>query len=259
MVYLDSTWLSPGTNLTLGQAEVHLWAAHLDQPEPVFQALMATLSPDEKDRAARFHFAENQRHYVVGRGVLRHVLAHYLNAAPEALYFVYNPQGKPALGGAWQADDLHFNVSHSRALAVYALIRGCEIGVDVEYLRPVDDLESLAAHCFSAAENTALAAVPSTARLEAFFNGWTRKEAFIKAVGEGLSHSLNSFDVSLAPGETARLQRISNDPTAAERWFLQAFVPAPNYTGALAVEGPVRRVQYWHWRSERFVSEGEHV
>jgi 4'-phosphopantetheinyl transferase len=146
------------------------------------------------------------------------------------------------------SDELRFNVSHSHGLALYAVTRRRKIGIDIERVRPISGPEQLAARFFSAGENAELCALPEHVKHEAFFNCWTRKEAYVKARGEGLSLPLNQFDVSLNPGEPARLLRVERDPQEAARWSLQGLTPAPGYVAALAVEGHGWRLACWEWR-----------
>ena len=168
------------------------------------------LSPDERERADRFVFARDRDRFVAGRAFLRLLLAQYLGCEPRALRFRYGPNGKPAL--ADERSDLHFNLAHSGALAVCALARGSELGVDLERLRPIRDAEGVVRSAFSPREVARLESLPETARLRAFYEGWTRKEAFLKALGHGLARPLDSFDVTLGPGEPPRLLRTLGRP-----------------------------------------------
>jgi 4'-phosphopantetheinyl transferase len=188
----------------------------------------ALLSADERARADRFHFARDSRRYVVTRATLRRVLGAQLGRHPSSLAFDVGPRGKPSLAGT----PLHFNVAHAGELALIALTTLGEVGVDVEPLEPMDDVETIAERFFSPAEREALRALPAAARTDAFLTCWTRKEAYVKAIGEGLACPLDAFDVTLAPGEEARLLRIAGDD--ADRWSLVDLRPAPGYVGAVA-------------------------
>jgi 4'-phosphopantetheinyl transferase len=163
------------------------------------------------------------------------------------LRFGYNPYGKPALVGEEGEKGLRFNVSHSHGLALYAITRGREIGVDLERIRPFPDLIGLAERFFSPKEVAALRTLPAPMQTEAFLTCWTRKEAYIKAKGEGLSLPLSQFEVSLAPGEPSALLRTQWDALEASRWSLHALTPGPGYVAALAVECNHRRMTCWHW------------
>jgi 4'-phosphopantetheinyl transferase len=221
----------------LERFDVHVWRVVLDQPAIRLQSLWEQLAPEERDRAARFHFPKDRDRFVAARGLLRVILGAYLGVDPAGLRFTKNAYGKPALAEQRGPDDLRFNLSHSHELVLYAITRGREVGIDVEWMRPDLADEEIAARFFSPREVAALRALPEPQRLEAFFNCWTRKEAFIKARGEGLSLPLDEFDVSLAPGEPAALLGTCWDPHEAGRWSLRALSPGPGYAAALAVEG----------------------
>ena len=230
--------------VVLNHDEVHLWTTTLDLPASEVQELLETLSIDERARADRYHFAHDRMRFTVARGVLRAILGCYLNTPPEELRFYYSPHGKPDL-----VEDaaLRFNVSHSGGIAVYGITRGRAIGVDIERIRGIVDIESISERFFSPQEVAVLGTLPPQAHAVAFFACWTRKEAYIKARGEGLSMPLDRFDVSLAPGEPAALLRAYGDPLEASRWSLRAFAPAPGYVAALAVEGQGLRLKTHHW------------
>jgi 4'-phosphopantetheinyl transferase len=221
----------------LGGDDVHVWSRRLDDGAVATAELLTVLSGDERARAERFHFERDRVRFIVARASLRQILGAYLDTAPARLAFAYGPQGKPAL--AWPPAFVTFNLSHSGELVLYALARARRVGIDVERRRPVEDVEGLAATVFAAAERAELASLPADQRIEAFLDGWTRKEAFIKAVGEGLSHPLDTFVVSLAPAAPARLVCVGDRPGAACGWSLHALTTEPGYTASLAVEGDV--------------------
>lgn len=220
--------------LALDVAEVHLWQASLDgRPADIFESF---LSADELDRANRFHFTEDRTHFVVARGLLRNLLAAYLGINCAELRFSYGAKGKPFLLLHDQTQ-INFNLSHSHGRAAFAFSRGRELGVDLEYVKEDFEAELVANQFFSRSEVLALRAVPAELRNQAFFNCWTRKEAYIKARGEGLSMPLDEFDVSLRPGEPAALLNNYREEREVERWSMKA-IPAPeDYVGALVVEG----------------------
>ena len=245
-------WQTPPGRLSLAGADVHVWRAWLDPPADRVEALAVSLSADEWKRADRLAFAHLRRRYVVGRGVLRAILGRYTGAAPARLRFRYAPGGKPALDDQPGGADFRFNISHSNELLLCAVALDREVGVDVEWTgRPLPDAEQIAQSFFSAAERAALRAVPAHLKTVAFFNCWTRKEAYIKARGDGLSLPLDSFDVSLAPGAPVALtgsRRGARDP---ERWQLRAFEAAPGYCAALVVEGRPGRISFWEFPTRR--------
>ena len=231
-------------------AQANVWLAELEQPADTIQRLAGELASDELLRAQRFYFERDRRRFIVARGVLRAILSAYLPVTPAQLSFTYGPQGKPALAAPFNDTGLRFNVSHSHELALYAVIRAREIGVDIEWMRPLDDAENLAAHFFSVREQMALRSLPEHLKHQGFYNCWTRKEAFIKAVGKGLAQPLDEFDVSLTPGEPAQLLANLGQTNEAKYWSLLALRPPTGYAAALAVEGTGLQVKCWKWQEK---------
>lgn len=217
--------------------EVHLYCTPLDRPVGRLADFAATLNADERTRAARFYFERDRQRFIVARGALRMILSRYLAVAAEVLDFCYNDYGKPSLALPYATSGLTFNLAHSGKFALYAVAYQRQVGIDIEQIRPEIDYEQLAGHVFSPAERQSLQSVPIAQRRIAFFNGWTRKEAYIKAQGKGLSLPLDQFTVTLAPDEAPRLVSTQHAPAEAARWSLQAFTPAPNYVGAGVAEG----------------------
>lgn len=237
---------SPAAGLEIQAGEVHVWSVQLDPSPEEVERLGRSLSADEWERAHRFRFEKHRRQYVVGRGALRTLLAAYLGTRPEAVRFRYGPRGKPFLDSPpASATDLQFNLSNSDEMALVGFVRGPEIGVDVEYLKPMPDCEQISERFFSESERKVLREIPGRAKEEAFFNCWTRKEAYLKAVGEGLAAPLDSFDVTLAPGDPPRMLTLEGDPERAARWFFHHLVPAEMYVGAVAIEGGTWEVRTW--------------
>jgi len=220
------------------KGEVHVWIQALDTSDAVLDPLARTLSPDEHVRGRAFRFDKDRRLFVARRGWLRAVLARYAGVPPERVSFAYGPHGKPALADDLGPAGLSFNLSHSQGLAALALTGAAAVGVDVEALRPMSDADQIAERFFSPAERRALRAIPPSDRTAAFFSCWTRKEAYVKATGDGLSCPLDSFDVNVQPGQPARLERVGEDAAVAGRWSLCHLEPAPGYVGAVAVPGP---------------------
>ena len=242
-----TSWNPPSETLALGIDEVHVWRARLDQEPSRVQSLLSTLSTDERERADRFHFQRDREHFIIARGALRAILGRYLQRDATRVRFYYGPHGKPALANESEDNAFRFNISHSHERALYAITRGREIGVDLERVRPILNVEEIAQRFFSQRETAALRALPPETRTRAFFACWTRKEAYIKARAEGLSFPLDKFDVSLAPGEPAALLSAPEDPQEASRWTLLELEPGPGYVAALAVEGNGWRLACWDW------------
>jgi len=217
--------------------EVVIWRIWLNATESALGYYRATLSPEERNRAEQFRFERLRHSYIVCRGALRVLLAHYLRCSPKEVEFIFGQKGKPALRGM---SPVRFNVSHSADMAVYAFTLGCELGVDVERLRELAELESIASRFFCAAETSELLSLSPELRGVAFFRCWTRKEAYIKAVGDGLSIPLDRFQVTLLPGDRSRLVHIDNDTQATLEWTLHDLDLATEYIGALAYKDSPR-------------------
>lgn len=227
----------------LGASDVHVWRFSLDPPTDLFAAFDRSLSDDERRRAARFRMGHLRRRYIAGRGGLRDILSRYLGCVPEAVAFSYGPHGKPGLDGEHRAVGLEFNLTHSHELAMCAVTRVGLVGVDVEEHRAMEEHgRKLIGRFFSPVEQSEFLALPEHDRLASFFRGWTRKEAYLKAVGTGLSTELDSFDVTLGHGVLPALLRVGNDPTEHEAWFLCDLDPGPGYAAALAVRSEAKPV-----------------
>lgn len=227
--------------------EVHVWAVDLTaEPSAVDGgAGESLLSRDERARAERFRLVAHRRRFRASRIALRRILSLYTGVAPGELDFDYGALGKPALANR----RLHFNLAHSGELALVAVTRDDPVGVDVERIRPSSSLPRIARRVLSAAERRRLEAVADAERPRAFYLAWTRKEALIKARGAGVFSGLERIEVTLRPGEPARLLALREEPV--ERWFLHDLRPAPGFTAAVAVEasrvGAIRRVRTWRW------------
>jgi len=218
----------PSEDFALADGEAHVWRASLDLPPAQLDALASSLSEDELARAARFKFDLHRNRYIAGRGRLRRILASYLHSDPAAIRFAYNPQGKPSLPGG----GLQFNLSHSGAEALYAVSLDVELGIDIECLNPAIEVEKIAANFFSPAEVAAILALPPLRRHVRFFDFWTRKEAYVKALGHGLSIPLNEFDVST-------LSEI--DHAGFPKSWVYPLDTEPGYAAALVTMRPLNR------------------
>jgi 4'-phosphopantetheinyl transferase len=235
---------NPGP-LEFEEAEIHVWRAYLDRTETILHQFEATLSADEKIRADRFVFQRDRNHFVGTRGILRELLAGYLRRSPEDLQFDYSALGKPSLRGEIFRHSVQFNVSHSHGLALLAFTVGRNLGVDIEFVRSGFASEEIADHYFSTQEVAELRTLPPSLQEEGFFLCWTRKEAYVKARGEGLHIPLGSFRVSLTPGQPEILE----SPDSC-RWRMWSLHPDPQYVGALVVEGQNLRLRQWGWKPQ---------
>ncbi|MBD6614638.1 4'-phosphopantetheinyl transferase superfamily protein [Komarekiella sp. 'clone 1'] len=239
MTALNHLWLPAPTDLTLLPNDVHVWQIDLDQPEQQLQYLAATLSSDEIARAERFYFQKHRQRFIAGRGILRTILGRYLSIEPQKIRFDYQLRGKPVLADTFADSGLVFNLSHSQNLGLFGVNCTRQIGVDLEYIRPVSDLESLAKRFFLAREYAVLRSLSPNQQQEVFFRYWTCKEAYLKATGDGLV-GLEHIEVLLTPTEPATLQ-------TSEDWGLVELVPAKDYVAAVAVAGLDWHLKCWQY------------
>jgi 4'-phosphopantetheinyl transferase len=243
MTVLHQTWCQPPEELPWPHDEVHVWRATLAWPEAAAYRLEQYLAADERDKMQRFRREKDRKRYLVGRGLLRSLLGRYLDLAPQALRFETTAAGKPHLASGQR--QLQFNLAHSGEYVLFAIADGRAVGIDVEEINDDLDAGEIAAHFFSPDEQRELEALTGRLRIEGFFECWTRKEAYVKARGEGLSLPLDQFDVSLRPGELARLIATRPDPAEARRWQLSGLDVADGYKAALAVEGQSCTLRFW--------------
>jgi 4'-phosphopantetheinyl transferase len=237
-------WTEPATD---SSTTLDIWQIPLSIPSPVDLAgLRALLDSDERAQSERFRFERDRRRYLVSHAAGRHILARYLGAGPADLRFVRQAHGKPVLDPGRHPEGIHFNLTHGGELALLAVTRAGPVGVDVEPVRRLDDALSVARHFFAADELAALRRVHGTPfEAESFFRCWTRKEAFIKAIGEGLSFPLDAFTVSLLPDEPLRLQVLSRHPTGQPALQIGSFVPRSGYQAAFVAPDEVQVVTLW--------------
>jgi 4'-phosphopantetheinyl transferase len=240
-------WPEPPPKTDLSRGEVHLWAVALDPQDDFLQPCENLLSEGERNRAARFRAGFLRNRYVTARGALRLLLGRYLQAEPAEIAISHQPHGKPELTAPWNRHGVEFNLSHSGDLAIIAVTRGCPIGVDVEAIRQMPNAEALLQRFFSPEEVAQWRQCPEERREAVFFQGWTRKEAWLKAVGSGLSFPLDEFCVTM--DGAARMLSIQGDTVEASKWQLDCFEPCLGYIGAVAVRGRIESMPQW-----RFVS-----
>jgi 4'-phosphopantetheinyl transferase len=226
--------------LSLTTRDIHVYRASLDTGD--IEAFFLTLSDDERARAERFRFDIDRQRFIGRRGILRQLLSRYLQIAPSQVVFAYTSHNKPYLPD----HALHFNLSDAKHLALYAFAYA-PIGIDVEDVHTMSDMDDVAALMFSPVENAVYRALPDAEKAEGFFNCWTRKEAFIKAIGEGLSYPLADFDVTLKPNEPATILRIHDDTRAADHWMLCDLAPEKGFRAALAVQGHDWQIRCFRW------------
>jgi len=225
------TWPLPPPQVELAGDDVHVWSAWLRRAEPAYSAGLGMLSEDERAQAARFHFEGDRKNFVARRSLLRAILGYYLKVEPSQVSLAYEERGKPRLAQPDSAAPLYFNCSHSRSLALCAVGRSAPLGVDVEKWRPMPEMAEIVAAFCSAGENALFNAAPPEKKLEVFFSIWTRKEAYLKATGEGIAGSLAQLDCSAPP----------------PGWSFHALSPAPGFAAALACAAGGVRPLCWQW------------
>ena len=242
-------WEEPPGDLIIPSDEVHVWRASLARPADCIQQLAQMLSADERLRAGRFHFQRDRLHFIIGRGMLRTILGQYLGVDPARLRFEYSSHGKPSLEPKGFETPVGlvpcFSISHAHGLALCAVTCNREVGVDLELIRPISEVEQLVESFFSSREKAIFQMLPASRRQEAFFNCWTRKEAYLKASGDGLARPLDEVEALRAQGESAWLLRIAGDFQEASRWSIRDLLPASGYTAALVVEGHAWQLKCW--------------
>jgi len=241
---IDPYWPFALPPASLSGDEVHVWCASLDRPADHIARLTTILAEEERNRVARFHSLVARNEFLVARSLLRILLGHYLNYEPSHLTFCVGPQGKPFLVGK---PKLRFNVAHSHGLALFAVSLQCEVGVDVEQVRPFANDLGIAERYFSRHEAEVLRSLAPEQRCEVFFHTWARKEAILKASGNGLALGLEGVEVSVTPEEEARVLRVNGTAAEAQGWTLRALTPAAGYVGAVALPGTGVRLACWHW------------
>lgn len=224
--------------LPLVANNMHIWQVDLALTELELQNLKITLSEDELGKADRFYFPQDKNLYIATRGILRSILSKYLDKSPELIEFAYSPQGKPSIrnsnrenSASYKNTGIQFNLSHSQNLALYAIAIDQPVGIDLEYLRPLQDALALAKRWFTMGEYTEILHQPD--RELTFFRFWTAKEAYLKATGEGL-RDLTAVEVTITPENSLRFKTINGSKEIAQQWSLLELNPAANYVGALA-------------------------
>jgi 4'-phosphopantetheinyl transferase len=226
---------------------VHIWWASLDQLGSRLRKFEQVLTSDEKARAERFRFEQDRNRFIAAHGILRDILGGYLGVGPNTIRFVYGENGKPGIAGKSGCGDIEFSLSHSGGIALYGVRLDHPIGVDIEYIRDIPEKEQIAEQFFSTRENAVFRSLPESKKREVFFNWWTRKEAFLKGIGDGLTRPLDSFDVSMAPEEAAPLLRIEGDSKRTSQWSIWELRPASGFAAAFATDGQIWRLDCWHW------------
>lgn len=250
-------WLQIRPQTDRLQHEVHLWRIALDCPSTVAQACSSHLDGSERLRVSRFHFAEDAQRFSVAHGATRMILGHYLGVEPKLISYQTAAFGKPELAGALLGDSLRFNLSHSHQLALLAVTRNREVGVDLEFVRPLPDFLEVARSFFARLEVQELEQIADEpGRTTAFYRCWTAKEAFVKAIGNGLSHPLDTFSVSFLPGQPAHLRSVAGKDDWTAAWSITTFDPHVDYAAALVVSGDSPPCRCFQWSPDDAASWG---
>jgi len=224
---------------------VHVWRVRLDVADGEHETLGQMLSHDEHGRAGRFHFAKDRLQFIIRRAALRNILARYLNAKPASIEFAYTDHGKPILAGAWHHEPINFNLSHTGTIALIGLARHRNVGVDIERIEPARADAKIAARFFSPGERASLAQLAQGSFARAFFDCWTRKEAYIKARGLGLALPLDGFEVDLTSSQGQALLRADVDSTQLGRWHCVSLPCGDDYAACVVADG-------WPWQTACF-------
>jgi len=238
----DSMWSQATSPLAFPTGRVDVWRVWLDEPATAGCGA-STLSPDEIARASRFHFEKDRTHFTRCRSALRSLLAGYLVVPASEIRFEYLTSGKPQLAVEQNPRALQFNVSHSAGMALIAVGSEHRLGVDIEKIRSDVDSVSLAERFFSLRERAGLRALPDPLRVPGFFACWTRKEAFLKATGEGLSFPLADFSVTTHPDLDPELEDIKGNTDAGKEWSLADLSVVDGYRATVAAEGAFSRLE----------------
>lgn len=246
---MDITWQVPFSPPSLNEHQVHVWRANLDLPPDQVEQLASYLALDEQARASKFKFQQHQTRFIAARGILRQLLANYLQINPCDIEFAYSDRGKPRLAASLiktKHQQLQFNLSHSQDYALYGFTYNSAIGVDIEYLRDMPDALKIAQRFFSPEEYKLIHNTPTPEQIAVFFTLWTAKEAYLKAVGTGLAGSLDQVEIDVNP---PRLLAINGSQDQAASWLLYPCVPTIDYLGAIATNANMTTtdISFWSW------------
>jgi 4'-phosphopantetheinyl transferase len=250
------TWKPPDPSLMLPPNTVHIWRATVPAEHPACAYYRCLLSPAEQHRAARYYNPLTATQFIISRGILRQLLGQYLHMPPHCIPLHVGSFGKPYLARQPSDQDIRFNVAHSHAMVLYAFTRGRRVGIDLEATRGIRDPLHLASHYCTPHEQRELSALPPTQRADVFIACWTRKEAYVKAIGIGLTQSLNKLEVGLPPTVAPSLRVRHSESPVAVAWTLHTFTPGSGYHATLAVEGPSWHSTYYQYLEHAALERG---
>lgn len=250
---MEQIWHKPLNPPILANNQAHIWLANLDLSTVEIERLTTFLSPDEIARANKFKFNRDKKKFIAARGILRKLLANYLQITANNVEFGYGERGKPNLAPSMLDRYLQFNLSHSQDYALYGFTRHCSIGVDLEHLRSLDDAAKIAQRFFSAAESALISSLTGEEQTRVFFQLWTAKEAYLKATGEGLAGLLDEVEISMtpeSPESSVTLISVQGDRQNTANWSMTSFIPATDYVATVAIEKPVaqQQIEFFSWQ-----------
>ncbi len=239
-------WNLPDEELTIHEGIVHIWLVDIEKEACNHEYLSGLLSNNELERSKRFIFDKDKKRFIITHGILRLILSRYIHLDSKTIYFAREKKGKPVIKNP-ENNDIRFNLSHSGKYIIYALTRGREVGIDIQYMKDMPDSDRIVKRFFSNKEINEYFELPAAIRKRAFFTCWTRKEALIKAIGEGLNMPLNSFSVSPNPGIKSKIE-IHDGRFSGRQWSLEDVrLNDMNYVSSIAVEGRGFKIIYWNW------------
>lgn len=240
-MFIANSWVTPQNFPVLAQDQIHVWYASLIQSQDQLSYYWSLLSTAEQAQAKRFHFELHRNRFIATHGILRILLSRYLPIAPADILFSYNPHGKPELT---HYPELSFNISHSVDNALFAFVKNYPLGIDIENMAKAREIEGIAARFFSTHESLTLKKLPAAEKIQGFYNAWTRKEAFLKALGLGLAYSLKKVEVSMDPHKTAEIIALHDDALNLQDWELYDLKPPiENFAAALVSKGKIKEIK----------------
>ena len=236
--------------MLLTSGEMHVWLASLDQPASRLRNLEQALSSEEWRRSERFRLERDRNRFLVRRGVLRGILGFYLATGPERLRLHAGENGRPAVLDPSGRNRIEFSISHSAGLALLAFSKDREVGIDIERVRDIAEMDLIGQQCFSSKENELMRSAPQDQKREVFFAAWTCREAFLKALGYGLSRPMEQIEVLPVAGERFKSLRIGLDSGKASLWTVGRLDPAPGFAAAFCAEGGSAEVRFLRWPTD---------
>ena len=239
-------WKLPPQHLTLLNSHVHIWKANISPSQRVCHYCEKLLSPDEHARAQQFKFRQHQQAFITARGILRLILSRYLHTSPQSLTFEQGPHGKPALTFP-STPPILFNVSHSHHLALYAVTLENEVGIDIEYHRLTLNLPALIQRICSPQEKMILTALSAAEQKKGFFTCWTQKEAYVKAIGKGITIPLETITVLFSQSNSEERRDLGDEKQDISTWSISEISVDSDYSAALAIQNTDSTNSYWEW------------